>query len=187
MQSDTQEIWKDVVGYEGRYMVSSVGRVKSLAGKFGKRVYKERLLRAHINSTGYPELELSRDGVQIAVSPHRLVAFAFIPNPQNKPEVNHINGIKTDNRVENLEWCTRGENIAHCYRMGLRKSAKSMTGKFNELNPNSRPVVQLTPDGEVVKAWPSMAEAVRNGFAHTMIYTSMREGKLYKNSNWARQ
>lgn len=115
------EIWKSVVGYEGLYAVSNFGRVKSLALveyiKTGQiRNHKERLMRLQ-NMRGYKTVKLSCDGTVATILVHRLVAIAFIPNPENKATVNHINGDKSDNRVVNLEWATQSENNTHAYRI----------------------------------------------------------------------
>ena len=106
------EIWKDVEGYEGQYQVSNKGRVKSLSrvASDGRRV-AERILKPHNNGRGYLIVILCKDGKHINHRVHRLVANAFIDNPQNLPEVNHINENKEDNCVDNLEWCDRSYNI----------------------------------------------------------------------------
>ena len=119
---DNLEIWKDVKGYEGHYQVSSLGRVKSLArivecrkGVFVNK--KEKFLKSTKNRKGYLNLKLciKKDGVcsEKTIIVHRLVANEFLENPLNKPQVNHKNGIKDDNRVENLEWATGSENVIH--------------------------------------------------------------------------
>ena len=107
------EVWRDVVDHEGRYMVSNIGRVKSL------RWGKEKFLNPFHNVDGYLKVSLYKNGKMRQHSVHRLVALAFIPNPDEKPQVNHINGNKTDNRVENLEWATGQENTIHAIIMGL--------------------------------------------------------------------
>jgi hypothetical protein len=126
-----EEIWKDIEGYEGLYQVSNLGNVKRLAGKWVK---KERLIKFKIDRYGYPSYSLSKNKVLKSKTAHRLVAKAFVPNLLNKPAVNHINGIKTDNKVENLEWCTNKENTAHSIEIGLQdqKGVKHHKCKLTE-------------------------------------------------------
>jgi len=114
---EMEEIWKTIEGYEGIYKVSNLGRVKSethyCKGRLGSGRQNGRILKPCKWGKGYLKVSLMLNKVRFTTSPHRLVAKAFIPNPLNKPQVNHINGIKTDKRVENLEWCTNQENILH--------------------------------------------------------------------------
>lgn len=113
------EKWKDVIGYEGLYQVSSKGRVRSVdrlvssAGRFRKEKGRVKALSA--NHDGYPRVGLYKGGKGKYFSVHRLVAAAFIPNPENKPLVDHINGTRNDNRVKNLRWATHSQNNAHCH------------------------------------------------------------------------
>lgn len=113
-----QEIWRDVPKYEGIYQVSNLGRVKRVAhiriDRNGVRFQiKERIMRTSLNRKGYCMVALSKNGGKRFVQIHRLVALVFIPNLENKEQVNHIYGDKTDNRVENLEWVTNFENMRH--------------------------------------------------------------------------
>lgn len=120
------EIWKDCKGYEGLYQVSNKGRVKSLQRirinhSRGVWVQEETLLRGKINQDGYRVVHLTQPkGKSKCEFVHRLVAITFLPNPSHKKEVNHINSIRTDNYVENLEWVTRKENIDHASQKGHR-------------------------------------------------------------------
>jgi len=127
------EVWKDIKGYEGHYQVSDLGRVKSLArvkeirkGIFGNK--KENFLKSTKNRKGYLNLKLCKktDGVcsEKSVVIHRLVANEFLENPLNKPQVNHKNGIKDDNKVDNLEWATGSENVIHALKNNLKISIK---------------------------------------------------------------
>ena len=117
---ETEE-WKDIVGYEGKYQVSNIGRVKSLPRQvvcktirtITERILKPGIVRDYEKVT----FRVNKIGKQLFV--HRLVAIHFIPNPLNLPEVNHKKGIKTDNRWHQLEWCTHKQNIEHAVRTGL--------------------------------------------------------------------
>lgn len=102
------EEWRDVIGYEGKYQVSNLGNVRSLSYMRTGRI---KNLALHINKHGYVYVALLKDGKHKTCLVHRLVALAFIPNPDGKPCIDHINTIRNDNRVENLRWCTISENM----------------------------------------------------------------------------
>ena len=158
-----KEYWKPVVGYEGLYMVSNWGRVKSI--KFGK----ERILKPVTNSSGYLLVGLYKNNIEKKYSVHRLVAEAFIPNPYNLPQVNHRDENKLNNNVDNLEWCTNEYNINY----GTR------TERY------SKPVLQYTLDGEFVGEWPSARECGRNGFNQGSVSACCRgELKTHKGYIW---
>ena len=144
------ERWKPVVGYEGLYEVSNLGRVKSLPRKGTKGGI---LIPTYSNSKHYAHIPLAKNMKLKTVSLHRVVAMAWIPNPENKPQVNHKNGIKSDNRVENLEWMTNLENMRHAIANGLNpgyptKAIESrMDGVFQKKN------------GEVIAMYPCIKYA----------------------------
>ena len=146
----TEEVWRDVKGYEGLYQVSNMGRVKSLGRKdrFG-RVIKERILEPAVTHNGYLRVGLHVDGKRKMLRVHRLVCEAFHENPDNKSEVNHVNEDKTDNRACNLEWSTRTENCNHGSRN--ERVAKAL----------SKPIGQFSLDGKLIKVWQSACEARR--------------------------
>lgn len=128
------EEWRDVPGYEGKYQVSNFGRVKSLA-RFvlngNKHWQPERIFKKYLNNRGYEELKLYKGNREFKnVQLHRLVAQAFIPNPNNYPQINHIDGNPENSRVENLEWCTNSMNTKHAYDTGL-KDPKNYKGSAN--------------------------------------------------------
>ena len=161
------EIWKDIKGYEGLYQVSDLGRVKSLERSANNnRVLKERMLKQAKTRKGYLRVKLYKEGSKKTVSVHRLVAEAFIPNPNNLPEVNHKKGIKTDNRASELEWNTTKENIQHAYKTGLckvtdkhRQHGKELGEKYGKFN--SKKVIQCDKQGNFIKEWDSMTDVER--------------------------
>lgn len=124
------EIWKDLIGYKGLYQISTKGRVKSLSrvcntkkmkdGKYSKAIRNEKILKGYKNTNGYMKVNLTKDNKLKGYSIHRLVALTFILNIENKPQVNHIDGNKENNFVNNLEWVTNNENQQHAIDIGLK-------------------------------------------------------------------
>ena len=118
------EEWRDIPDFEG-YQVSNLGNVKSVdrlrRGKFGMKKVKGKLLKQNLNKKGYPEVRFRKNGNHTRLV-HKIVASAFMIKPENCTQINHKNGIKTDNRVKNLEWVTQSENQLHAYKLGLQPS-----------------------------------------------------------------
>lgn len=136
----TEEIWKDIKDFEGIYQISNLGRIKRLAkriyneGLIGKKYFdsKERILKPSTISKGYKGITLTKDKKRYSKKVHRLVAETFIPNPENKPQVNHIDCNKENNRIDNLEWCTNSENQIHAFKNGLNSSKKANEARWRE-------------------------------------------------------
>ena len=111
------EVWKDVPDFEGHYQISNFGRLRSILTSQG--TYRERLRKTHLDRNGYENVSLWKLNKEYRQLVHRLVAKAFIPNPENKSTVNHIDGIKHNNDLRNLEWVTQSENLIHAAETGL--------------------------------------------------------------------
>ena len=157
------EVWKDVEGYEGIYQISSYGRLKSLSREitdiFGTRIVEEKIAQRSNNSI-YFHTNLCKNGEKKSTSIHRLVAQAFIPNPENKPCVNHIDGNKHNNHVENLEWVTYSENIQHAYRTGLIKPKKPKEKKTHkDIKLSCKPIIKYDENLNPVDRYESIAIA----------------------------
>ncbi len=146
------EIWKDTFGIEGRYMVSDFGRVKSL--KRNGTVKYDTIVKQRGDKDGYPTIVIKNNiNKCTTIRVHRLVAITFIPNPENKPQVNHKKGIKTDNRVSELEWATASENTKHAHLIGLSKS--NLKHKSGKENWASKPIYQVSLDGKIINEFYS--------------------------------
>lgn len=122
------EIWKDVEGFEGIYQVSNCGNVKRLPGQCGTAYRKERILSKSLTHDGYEKVRLIHNEKDATKRVHRIVAEAFVPNPDGKETVNHIDGNKRNNFATNLEWMDRHEQLDHAYRLNLKTS---ITGEDN--------------------------------------------------------
>lgn len=154
-----EEVFKDVLGYEGLYQVSNFGRVKSLKRKnvfycglkkeYLERPVKEKILNFSKSNRGYLQVCLTKNGNYKTYTVHRLVAKAFIDNPLNKKTVNHIDGNKLNNCVNNLEWATSSENNKHAFDNGLSKPH------------NQRKVNQYDLNNNYIKTWNSIAEFLK--------------------------
>ena len=167
------EIWKDIEGYEGLYQVSNLGRVKSLDRTItrsdGVKIKIKGKIRTFSKShKGYLYLSLTDvNKKRKTFKVHRLVAMAFVQNPDNKPQVNHIDGNKLNNKAENLEWVTNSENQLHALENGL------VVRNIN--SHRSKRVRQYTRDGKFIKEYPSVAQVERElGFKSRHVATACR-------------
>ena len=149
------EKWKDIAGYDGLYQVSDKGNVRSHKRTPGM------ILKQSPTNCGYMKVQLYKNAKGKMHYVHRLVAQAFLPNPQGKSEINHIDGNKTNNALSNLEWSSRSENQLHAIDHGLREPSP-MTGRFGALNHNSRAIIQKDMNGQFIAQWDSIASAARS-------------------------
>ena len=192
------ETWKDIEGYEGLYQVSDFGEVRSLGmwtnihGGF-KRFLKGRVLKPSKDRGGYLYVLLYKNGNRKTYKVHRLVAQAFLPNPNNLPEVNHIDENKENNKVcsgmVNLEWCTTKYNLNYGTRN--KRSSDARRGVYN--NPKKSDIVlQMTLDYVIIKEWASVRECGRNGFDQSTISKCCNnkygsQGNVYKGYRWIKK
>lgn len=166
-----KEIWKDIKGYEGYYEVSNLGRVK--------RIGKTNCLKSAIRKDGYEQVALCVNNILKSYAIHRLVAIAFIPNPNNLPQVNHKDENKLNNCVENLEWCTQEYNIKYGT---ARKRANIKNTNRKDI---SKVVYQYSLEGELINIYPSTQELRRLGFNQGNIASCCRgERKSHKGYIW---
>lgn len=159
------EEWKDIKDYEGLYQISNTGKVKSL--------YRdtEKILIGDVirSGKGYLSVGLTKNKKVKSFLTHRLVAQAFIPNPENKPEVNHIDGNTLNNNVSNLEWCTHRENINHAWKTGLNENQREKLRKMNPLKARKyefaerrkKPVIQMDLNNNVIREFKSAQDATK--------------------------
>lgn len=174
---NNNEQWKPVINFEENYSVSSLGKVRreTLTRGFGSMAAIGRVMQQKKCTNGYRTVSLyPRSGKQKQLLVHRLVALAFVPNPENKPQVNHKNGIKHDNRIENLEWMTCSDNLKHAYESGLAR------GKSGESNP----MAKLNRDtAEAVRALHGLGWN-KSKIARALRIDTSRVLKIVRNEIW---
>lgn len=164
---DNQEIWKNIIEYEGLYQISNLGNVKS--------VKKDKIMKVGINNFGYKRLWLSKENKSKGFLLHRLIAIHFIPNPDNLSEVNHKDADKLNNSINNLEWCSHSENMAHANSMGLISTIEMIKTlkKYNSLDRDK--AAKLINNGK------SFREVERiTGISAKTIKTMIEKSELYE-------
>ena len=197
-----KEIWKDVVGYEGRYQISSQGRVLSTGKYIDGRIFEPKYVKTRLDIGGYVTVALYKGRLGKEYKVHRLVAQAFIPNPQNLPFVDHINTKRNDNRVSNLRWCTHQENCNNpLTRKNISRSAKiafnkeeirkQRTERMLRINDivvakRRKKVKQFSLDGQFIKEYKSMNDAARaiSGYSGYIRDVCNGKARSYKGFIW---
>lgn len=174
-----KEIWRDIKGFEGFYQISNLGRVKSLGGWCGTAKRKERIRSTSLTHDGYVKVRLIHQGKDKTMRVHRLVAEAFIPNPEHKDTVNHIDGNKQSNIVSNLEWVNRTEQMIHAYDLGLKVS------RVGSSNTNAKLIDEQVREIRKLyipysKQFGTVALAKKYGVTNRVIGLIVK-GKAYKN------
>lgn len=183
--------WKPVVGYEGLYEVSSDGNVRTVEREYKSGEYyhsqtlPQKVLKPKKDKDGYRSIGLRKNGERKFIRIARIVCVAFHDNPDNKPVVNHINGIKCDDRKDNLEWSTLSENVLHSiYVLGNKKgSPPIMIGKDN---PASRQIAQYGLSGKLIRKYDCITDAEKFGFQRPNICKVARgKYKTHGGYKWA--
>ena len=186
------EIWKEIKGYEGSYMVSNYGRVKSLEknikshGGTRTQYRPERILKQSKNKWGYMKVWLYKNSKRIEFAVHRLVADAFIENPSNKPCVNHIDNDKTNNNAYNLEWCTYQENNEWSMKQGRKVMTEEWRNKILSTRKR-KPVVGTDKNGKEY-FFEKVRDVAKMGFdPKAVIKCCKNEMKSTKDFTWKYQ
>lgn len=174
----SEEHWKPIIGFEGLYEISDLGRVKSLSRYVkskanSKMKIPERILKTGKNSCGYALVVLMKNNKRHNKLVHRLVAEAFINNPENYAVVNHIDGNKQNNNVSNLEWCSTSYNMKHAYLTGLNRKIKA--------------VIQLDLTGKIIRKYNSVRETEQYGYQSSGVSEAcngLKTNHIYRGFIW---
>lgn len=161
------EIWRDIEGYVGWYQISTFGRVKTLSRKISNwskfRISEERIKVGNLRKDGYIATTFCVDSKITMKKFHRLVGETFLHNPKNKIDINHLDGVRHNNMLYNLEWATRSENKLHGFRIGITKP--TCLGRFGKDHHRSKPILKIDSEsGSVIERFDGLADAARKDF-----------------------
>ena len=173
------EIWRDIEGYEGIYQISNLGRIKSLPKLCGCSSRQEKILKSLKHRDGYLQVVLCKNKKRKNFKVHRLVAQAFILNPNNKPYINHIDCNRQNNCVDNLEWCTQKENMQYASQLGRMDGTK---GKTN--NDKKIPLIAINLVTGEETYFDSQHEAARQLNLHSQSINGVLKGKCKRAGNY---
>ena len=164
------EVWKEIIGYEGFYDVSNYGSVRKSDGL---------IMKSRKEHDGYYRVGLSKKGIRKFHKIARLVAKSFIENPENKPEVNHKNGVKTDDILSNLEWATKSENMKHADRNGLRKMQRGSKCTWSKLDETKVAEIKILLEKSSIK----QKEIAKKFGVDASLISQIKSGKKWKYIN----
>lgn len=182
-------MFKDIIGYENEYQISKTGIVRSkdriCVDSLGRRRFREGIvLSPDIAQNGYYRVTLAKNGVKKQKYLHRLIAIHFIDNPENFPQVNHKDGNKLNNSIDNLEWCTNQHNIIHAYKLGLIEHVKGENhpnyGKTGSKSKRAKEVVCINIRTGEQKIYGAIIETEKDGFTPSEVSRSCNHGGTHK-------
>lgn len=183
------EIWKDIKGFEGYYQISNMGNVRSLDRFDGIRNLRGQSIRPNSKRNGYLQVGLRRDSKRKWTTIHRLVATHFIDNPENRPQVNHIDGNKLNNTVDNLEWATPAQNLYHARKNNLIEAPKGKEhvnfGICGAESKSAKKVVRYDKDSKETKVYEALILTEDDGFDRTSVSKCCNKKlKTHKGYQW---
>lgn len=168
-----KEEWKPIIGYENIYEISSRSRIRSVDRIIkhskgpGCRFLKGKIIKPVVSVLGYSFVTLSKNGKTKTFRWHRIVALTFIPNPNNLPQVNHIDGIKTNNKISNLEWCSSKHNVHHAFETGLNGSDRMKKRKVMDCRGNKFNSILEAAEKYNIRSPSSIGMACKNKIYHS--------------------